>query len=56
MLSAQDVIHLLNLQPHPIEGEHFRETHRCDRRGECTSLQAGWPKFAERIAKLTPHG
>lgn len=30
MLSAQDVIRLLNLQPHPIEGGHFRETHRCD--------------------------
>ncbi len=30
MLSAQDVIRLLNLQPHPIEGGHFRESHRSD--------------------------
>lgn len=28
MLRAEDVIRLLNLQPHPIEGGHFRETHR----------------------------
>ena len=28
MLRARDVIRLLNLQPHPIEGGHFRETHR----------------------------
>ena len=28
MLSAKDVIRLLNLQPHPIEGGHFRETFR----------------------------
>ena len=30
MLRADDVIRLLNLQPHPIEGGHFRETHRSD--------------------------
>ena len=30
MLGARDVIRLLNLQPHPIEGGHFRETHRSD--------------------------
>ena len=28
MLTAADVIRLLNLRPHPVEGGHFRETHR----------------------------
>ncbi len=28
MLTAEDVIRLLNLQPHPIEGGSFRETYR----------------------------
>jgi predicted cupin superfamily sugar epimerase len=28
MLSADDVIHLLGLQPHPVEGGFFRETYR----------------------------
>lgn len=28
MPTAIDVIRLLNLSPHPVEGGHFRETHR----------------------------
>lgn len=28
MLTPADVIRLLALQPHPVEGGHFRETHR----------------------------
>jgi predicted cupin superfamily sugar epimerase len=27
-VTAADAIRLLNLQPHPVEGGHFRETHR----------------------------
>ena len=27
-MTASDVIRLLQLQPHPVEGGHFRETHR----------------------------
>lgn len=28
MLTAEDVIRALDLQPHPVEGGHFRETYR----------------------------
>ena len=47
MLRAQDVIRLLNLQPHPIEGGHLRETHRSDLTLPGTALPA---HRAERAA------
>jgi hypothetical protein len=41
-MTSDDVIELLKLQPHPIEGGFFRETYRCaetmDRRGDARSV------------------
>jgi predicted cupin superfamily sugar epimerase len=36
-MTADDVICLLHLQPHPVEGGYFRETYRCAERIKCSS-------------------
>jgi uncharacterized protein len=41
MLTAETVIRLLNLQPHPKEGGYFRETYRSADRTATRSLSTG---------------
>jgi predicted cupin superfamily sugar epimerase len=48
MLTAQQIIKALGLQPHPIEGGYFRETYRAASSVACTSLPKGYPREGSR--------
>jgi len=39
-MTAEDVIRVLELQPHPVEGGFFRETYRCELQLPVSVLQA----------------
>ena len=42
MATAREIIAALNLQPHPIEGGHFRETYRAAGKIPAASLPGGY--------------
>jgi predicted cupin superfamily sugar epimerase len=48
MLSAQEIITALGLEPHPIEGGYFRETYRASGLIPASALPTGYPGQAKR--------
>ena len=48
MLTAQQIIAALRLQPHPIEGGYFRETYRAEGSVRSADLPPGYPREGTR--------
>ena len=48
MLTAQEIIATLRLEPHPIEGGYFRETYRSRESIRASDLPPGYPRECAR--------
>jgi predicted cupin superfamily sugar epimerase len=48
MLTAQQIIEALQLEPHPIEGGYFRETSRASGSVRSLDLPPGFPQRSGR--------